>query len=150
MNVIMEIIFLYLPVQPDQNFLSAKRQETVIMNRFFESRMIMEQRELITVRCRVIRTEHSTVAALIAHPVHVENLVGSIGHFNDHIGPVGTHIGTALADHIAAEAAVTFALGRQCQNALLGIGSFSCGTGLRRVAWSEGSMVHTSYNGGCP
>ena len=89
-----------------------------------------EQGELLPVGGGVVGAEHGAVAALVAHPVHMEDLMAAVGQLDDHVGPVGAHIGADLAHHVAGQAAVALTLGALTQNALLGNGLRPGGHGL--------------------
>jgi hypothetical protein len=76
-----------------------------------------ENREFITVRYPRVGAEERAVSAFVAHPVYVDDLMGSLDRFrgfmvklNHDVSPVGTYVGADLAEGVAAKAAVTVGL----------------------------------------
>ena len=92
----------------------------------------MEQGELLLVGGAVVGAEDGAVAALVAHPVHVEDLPPPVGQCDDHVRPVGAYVGADLADRVAGQAAVALPLGGLAEDALLGDAALPGGDGLLR------------------
>ncbi|CAN4017025.1 TRAP transporter small permease, partial [Dysosmobacter welbionis] len=102
-----------------------------------------EQGELLPVGGGVVGAEHGAVAALVAHPVHMEDLLAAVRQLDDHIGPVGAHVGADLAHHVAGQAPVALALGALAEDALLGDGLLPGGYGLG----GDGKLVGLADDG---
>ena len=81
----------------------------------------LEQGELILARLGVVRAEGGAVAALVAHPVDMQNFRPAVGQADDDVGAVRADIGAVLADGVAVEAALALALDvlRHSKDALL-------------------------------
>ena len=85
-----------------------KAQEAVILA-VIEIMLASEERELITIRSAVIRTERCAVAAFVAHAVYMDDLCHSLArHTNRDIRTVRTYLDAGLADRSALEAAIAF------------------------------------------
>ena len=86
-----------------------------------------EEGQLVLVGSRGVGAEGLAVAALVAHIVDMDHLVHIPARYLDgHIGTVRTDIHAALADVVAAQAALVRGAGLRClrQNALLRINRF--------------------------
>ena len=103
-----------LAVQPHQDLAALQRQEALILRALVKALAGQEQGELVPVGSGIIGAEHGAVAALIAHPVHMEDLMSSVRKRDDHVGPVGADVGADLTDGVAVQAALALApsLGR--------------------------------------
>ena len=120
-----------LAVQPHQDLAALQRQEALILCALVKAIAGQEQGELVPVGSGIIGAEHGAVAALIAHPVHMENLMSAVRKRDDHIGPVGADVGADLTDGVAVQAALTLApgLGR-AEDTLPGDGLIPGGVGV--------------------
>ena len=84
----------------------------------------LEEGELIVAGLGVVGAELGAVAALVAHFIHVQDLVAAVGHGDGHIGPVGAGIHAVFAHGMALQAALALTAGifAHDEGALLGDG----------------------------
>ena len=118
-----QIVVLWLAEGADAHLIAAQEQHAgVVRVRHILHRL--EQGELVVARLGGVGAELGAVAALVAHLVHMDDLMAAIGHADSHIGTVGAGVHTVLAHGSALEATLALPADASAhgQNALLGLG----------------------------